>query len=60
MTIQFPPASGSYTAILKNPDNSTLISYYVPASGNQQRINNEIVQALNIIAIAGQWCTITK
>lgn len=60
MVIQFPSASSSYTAILKNPNNSTLISYYVPASGNQQKISNEIVQALHIIAIAGQWCTITK
>lgn len=60
MLIQFPSASTSYTVKLLNPDNTTLASYYVSAQGNQQRVNNDVVQALHIIAIAGQWCTITK
>lgn len=60
MIIQFPSASTSYTVKLLNPDNTTLASYYVTAQGNQQRVNNDVVQALNTIAIAGQRCTITK
>lgn len=60
MLIQFPSASTSYTVKLLNPDNTTLASYYVPTQGNQQRVNNDVVQALHNIAIAGQLCIITK
>lgn len=60
MLIQFPSASTSYTVKLLNTDNTTLASYYVPTQGQQQRVNNDVVQALHNIAIAGQLCIITK
>lgn len=61
MVIQFPSNSaGSYTARLLNPDGSIIISYYVPSGGDQQRVNNEVVEKVNVIAIEGQYCRIVK
>lgn len=60
MLIQFPSGKSSYTANLLNPDKTILTSYYVPSQGNQQRIPSNIVDAIHIMAIAGQVCEITK